>query len=120
MDLNGASDPYVMFFTDPDVTGTTPADSSGCVLCNRGKEIKPKRFVFLFIPRRAVSPKAQSVLKSTVKQRSLNPSWLESEIPRIPLRVQSSAQLRRCHLFAVVMDRDVAGDDRMGERAYRF
>ena len=59
------------------------------------------------------TPKAR-IPKSTVKPRTLNPSWAASDIPSLPLNVVSTAQLQRCHLFLVVMDRDVAGDDRMG------
>ena len=66
------------------------------------------------LARPAPTPQKLRLFKSTVKPRTLNPVWVESEIPRLPLRVSSSAHLKRAHLFVVVMDRDVAGDDRMG------
>lgn len=92
-DTNGKADPFVCLFTDP-ANFTRTCSPSTKSLHGTGA--------------------AKSDFRTSVKPKTLNPSWKEAEIPRLPLCIHSSSQLSRTHLLLAVMDQDQFKNDRMG------
>lgn len=52
--------------------------------------------------------------RTVAKRQTLAPVWRDGEVPALRLKALAPADLSRCHLICLLMDRDVRADDRMG------
>ena len=58
---------------------------------------------------------SRAIPSSSVKPRTLHPSWSEKDLPVVQLIASTPEDLRLSEIMIVVMDEDASADDRMGQ-----
>jgi hypothetical protein len=74
----------------------------------------PYIIFFLDPPLLAPHDKRAKAPRTAAKRQTLAPVWRDNEVPALRLKALAPADLARCHLVMLLLDKDVRADDRMG------